>query len=102
MSYKKNDVITVISVAGEYVGKLVKKDDNNVILADPKMLVQGENGVGFANGICVTGEERPETMTFYNGGIVFITPTSDAVISAYHEATSGLIVGEGSQGVVGG
>lgn len=92
MSYKKNDVITVITVAGEYVGKFVKKDDSSLIIADPKMLVQGEQGVGFANGICVTGRENPRSMTFYNGGIVFVTETSDVVKEAYVEATSGLVI----------
>jgi len=95
MSYKKNEVVTVISVAGEYVGKFLKKDDATFILSDPKMLVQGENGVGFANGICVTGEENPKSMTFYTGGIVFVTKTSQPVESAYYQASSGLIVGEG-------
>ena len=92
MSYKKNDVITVITVAGEYVGKFVKKDDSSLIVADPKMLVQGEQGVGFANGICVTGRENPRSMTFYVGGIVFVTETSDVVKEAYVEATSGLVI----------
>lgn len=92
MSYKKNDVITAITVAGEYVGKFVKKDESSLILSDPKMLVQGEQGVGFANGICVTGCENPTSMTLYTGGLVFVTETSDVVKQAYIEATSGLIM----------
>jgi hypothetical protein len=95
MSYKKNEVVTVISVAGEYVGKFVKKDESTFVLSDPKMLVNGEGGMGFANGICVTGQEDPTSMTFYVGGIVFVTKTSSTVESAYHQAVSGLIVGEG-------
>ena len=31
-------------------------------------------------------------MTFYNGGIVFVTETSDVVKEAYVEATSGLVI----------
>ena len=98
MSYKKNDVVTVITVAGEYVGKFVKQDEVKLVIADPKMLVQGEQGMGFANGICVTGKENPKSMSIYVGGIVFVTETSDAVAAAYYQAVSGLIVGEGVSG----
>ena len=91
MSYNKNDVITVITVAGEYVGKFVSEDTSRLTIADPKMLVNGEQGMGFGNGVCVTGEADPADMTFYIGGLVFVAKTSDAVVKAYREATSGLI-----------
>ena len=92
MSFKKNDVITVISVAGEFVGKLIKKDEHTLILGDPKMLVDGEQGLGFANGICITGDENPSTMTFYLGSVVFITETNERVAATYRKAISGLIL----------
>ena len=92
MEFKKNDVITVISVAGEYIGKMVSEDTSRLTIADPKMLVNGEQGMGFGNGVCVTGEKDPSSMTFYIGGIVFVAKTSDEVVKAYREATSGLIV----------
>tara|TARA_E500000318_G_scaffold50603_1_gene47367 strand:- start:1899 stop:2177 length:279 start_codon:yes stop_codon:yes gene_type:complete len=91
MNYNKNDVITVITVAGEYVGKFVSEDTSRLTIADPKMLVNGEQGMGFGNGVCVTGEADPADMTFYIGGLVFVAKTSDAVVKAYREATSGLI-----------
>lgn len=91
MNYNKNDVITVITVAGEYVGKFVSEDPSRLTIADPKMLVNGEQGMGFGNGVCVTGEADPADMTFYIGGLVFVAKTSDAVVKAYREATSGLI-----------
>ena len=92
MTYKKNDVITVITVAGEYVGKFNDATTEGVTIDDPKMLVSGENGVGFGHGICVTGEDSPKQMTFYTGGIVFVTKTSETVTKAFHSANSGLIV----------
>jgi len=92
MSYKKNDIVTVITVAGEYIGKFVSESPDQLTIADPKMLVQGEQGVGFGTGICVTGENDPKKVTFYAGGIVFITATNDIVTKAYHEANSGLIL----------
>jgi hypothetical protein len=91
MNYSKNDVITVITVAGEYIGKLVEETASTLTIADPKMLVNGEQGMGFGNGVCVTGEKDPADMTFYIGGLVFVAKTSEAVVKAYREATSGLI-----------
>jgi|TARA_B110000977_G_scaffold157133_1_gene200057 hypothetical protein len=92
MGYKKNEVITVITVAGEYIGKFVDEGASKLIIADPKMLVNGEQGMGFGNGVCVTGEKDPKEMSFYIGGIVFIAKTSDQVEKAYREATSGIIL----------
>jgi hypothetical protein len=56
------------------------------------MLVNGEQGMGFGNGVCVTGEKDPKEMSFYIGGIVFVAKTSDQVEKAYREATSGIIL----------
>ena len=92
MQYKKNDVITVITVAGEYIGKFVEESASTLTISDPKMLVNGEQGMGFGSGVCVTGEKDPSDMTFYIGGLVFVAKTSEAVVKAYREATSGLIV----------
>lgn len=92
MEYSKNEVITVITVAGEYIGKFVDEGASKLTIADPKMLVNGEQGMGFGNGVCVTGEKDPSSMTFYVGGLVFVAKTSKEVVKAYHEATSGLIV----------
>jgi pyruvate-formate lyase-activating enzyme len=83
------DIVTVLTVAGEFVGKLQYKDGDSVSLADPRMLVQGQNGMGFARGVCVTGEENPTQVEFM--GVVFVTPTNNEVASAWRQATSGII-----------
>ena len=54
------------------------------------MLISGESGVGFARGICVTGKEDAESLTFQKTGIVFTTPTSDVVEKAFIEATTSI------------
>lgn len=92
MSYKKNDIISVVTVAGEYIGKYVEENSTTLTIAKPKMLVNGDQGMGFGSGVCVTGEIDPSSMTFYVGGIVFTSMTSVAVGKAYVEATSGLIL----------
>ena len=90
MSYKKGDVVSVITNAGEYVGKFKDEGDSTFTITKPRMLISGEGGVGFARGICVTGKEDAESLTFQKTGIVFTTPTSDVVEKAFIEATTSI------------
>ena len=83
------DVVSVVTAAGEFVGKLDGFDGDSVILAKPRMLVMGkEGGMGFARGICMTGKENPESATFHN--VVFVTPTNEDIDKAWVQATTGI------------
>lgn len=85
---KKNDVVTVITLAGEFVGKFVSID-NGLELTDPRMIVQSQDGqMGFARGICQTGVENPGAVTFNQ--YLFVTETNEEVQKAYRKATSGI------------
>jgi len=95
MSYKKGDVVSVITNAGEYVGKFKDEGDSTFTVTKPRMLIQGEGGVGFARGICVTGKEDAESLTFQKTGIVFTTETSDVVEKAYVESTTSIVLDSG-------
>ena len=85
---KKGDVVTVMTISGEFVGK-VQSDDDLLVLDDPRLVVQGPEGqMGFARGICQTGVENPKEIAFND--FMFITPSNDDVQDAYRQATSGL------------
>jgi hypothetical protein len=56
------------------------------------MLINTPEGMGFARGVCVSGVENPEEMSFYTGGIVFVAPTNEDIQKSYRQAVSGLIV----------
>ena len=87
---KKNDIITVMTLAGEFVGKF-EGDDNGLELSDPRTVVQGPEGqMGFARGICQTGVENPKEIAFND--FMFITPCNEEVENAYRQATSGLVM----------
>lgn len=86
---KTNDVVTVVTLAGEFIGKLKGEVGNTVTLEDPRMLVQSEQGMGFAHGVCVTGETNPKEVTFQQ--YVFTTPTNEEVTKGWRQATSGII-----------
>lgn len=88
---KKNDVVTVVTVSGEYVGKFESQNSNGVVtIKDPRMLVHGEQGVGFARGICMTSDENARTVDFQQ--FVFITPTNEDFSKAYTTAVSGIVL----------
>lgn len=87
---KKGDVVAVVSIAGEYVGKYNGSNAGTITLDDPRMLVQQGQNMGFAQGICVTGEMNPKEVTFAQ--YVFVTPVNADIEKAYRSAVSGLVL----------
>ena len=88
---KPRDVITVATVVGEFVGKFISEDETYLILEDPRMIVNGPEGMGFARGICQTGNENPINVQLMKVNILFVCDTNDAVQSSYRQFTSGII-----------
>ena len=87
----QNDIVSVITPAGEFIGKLAFETDTRLKLNDPRMLITTNEGMGFARGVCLTGVENPEEMTFYSAGIIFVSPTNEDVQKSYRKFTSGII-----------
>ena len=86
---KKGDIVTVVTMTGEYVGELAKTEP--LTLKNPKMIVQAPNGgMGFANGVAVTGKENPESMVIST--YVFVSEVNDNVAEAHRTAVSGIDV----------
>ena len=69
-----NDVVSVVTIAGEYVGKFIGYTEGGVSIKSPRMVVHAEEGLGFAKGICVTGVADCPEVVFKDGGTVLITP----------------------------
>lgn len=91
MSLEKNQIITVVTPVGEFIGRLVEDDATGITLSNPRMIVFGENqNMGFAHGIAATGNSDPKEMKIRHA--VFITEANDDVQKAWTEQTSGLIV----------
>jgi hypothetical protein len=88
----KNDVVAVMCNSGEYVGKYESEDDTVVTLKDPRIVVSTQEGMGFAHGICVTGEADVSTVDIYKSSICFVTKVNEDLRKAYVKNTSGLIV----------
>jgi len=87
---KKGDIVVAMTMAGEIIGRYVNEKDGAITLENPRTLVQSEQGMGFAKGICVTGKLDPKIATIAN--YVFVTEVNAEIESAWRQATSGLIV----------
>lgn len=91
MTIKMSDVVTVMTITGnEYVGKLLSDPSlASVKLADPRFVTISEQGMGFANGIAMTGMKDPKEVVLHS--VLFITETNPDVEAAYRQSVSGLI-----------
>lgn len=88
---KQGDIISVVTVSGEYVGKYTDSAEPHdcIKLEDPRMIVQASEGnMGFAQGVAVTGVKNPTWMLIEN--FVFVTETNKQVKDAYRTAVSGI------------
>lgn len=92
--FDTNDVVAVMCNSGEYVGKYaaVQQTADTVTIEDPRMVVSNEQGLGFAHGICVTGEADVNSVNIFHSSICFVTKVNDDLRKAYIKNTSGLIV----------
>ena len=52
------------------------------------MVIQSEQGFGFAKGVCVTSVESPEELIIKKPQVVLVVDTHEDVKKAYEEATS--------------
>ena len=87
---KDGEIVTVVTMAGEFVGKLAGTEDG-IKLIDPRMVVNGPEGnMGFARGICQTGIENPTEVLVTNP--ILVTDTNEMVENAWREATSGIAI----------
>lgn len=86
------EIVTVMTTNGEYVGKIkeISLDGSSLTLSDPRLIVMQEQGMGFANGIAMTGIEQPKEVTFKN--YTFFTQTDQAVVDAWNEHTGQIIM----------
>lgn len=87
-----NNVMTVVTAAGEMVGRLIEEDDETIVLENPRAFVQTQNGVGFAPGVCLTGVKDPETIVFNKSSVILICETNNEVEKLWLQATTGLVV----------
>lgn len=84
---KKGDVVTAVTISGEYVGKLLSQGNGRVELENPRMVLSDPNtgNMGFAKGLAATGVENPKVATFHQ--VVVCLGTNPDVADAFLRAT---------------
>ena len=88
---KEGTIVSLVTLSGEFLGKWVKEENGNITLNNPRMLVNTPDGkVGFARGVCMTGEENAKSAIFRAGGVVMVTKSNPDINKAYTEIVSGL------------
>lgn len=103
---KENDVISIVTTVGEFVGKYVSVEPVAVTrdgvstmhppiavtVKDPRMVMHNKEGMGFNPGISMTGKSEPDQVEFYITNVVFFGETSEPVKNAYLQFTSGIVL----------
>jgi|SaaInlStandDraft_1057018.scaffolds.fasta_scaffold678674_1 hypothetical protein len=92
---KNGDVVTLVTMMGEVIGRLKEKSSTEVSLESPRLFVpdpnNGANG-GLAPGFSMTGEQNPKEGTFSLGVVLTVAKTHPDIEKAWVSATSGIIL----------
>ena len=78
---------TVVSTYGEFIGD-VDEGADVVVIKKPKMVIQSEEGFGFAKGVCVTSVESPEEVSVKKTAVILVVDTNEDVLKAYEDSVS--------------
>ena len=78
---------TVVTTYGEYIGDIEEGADV-IRIKNAKMVIQSENGFGFAKGVCVTSVESPEEIIIKKPQVIMVVDTHADIIKAYEDAIS--------------
>lgn len=89
--YTKNDIVTVLSIAGEIVGRFKEETESNVTIDYPKLFVQTEQGAGFAPGICATADSE-QNVVINKSGILSVLKSNEETTKAWHQVNSGIVI----------
>ena len=85
----KGKIVSLVTLAGEYIGKFMEENNGNITLENPRMLVNAPDGkVGFARGISVTPKAGrllmfPPVWTHLHAGRKVTGDTSKYIVGSY-------------------
>jgi hypothetical protein len=85
------EICTVVTIMGEIVGR-VKKIDDFVTIENPRLFVHTSEGMGFAPGICVSGEQDVSKLDINMSTVVTICQTNEDVTKGWIQQTSGILI----------
>ena len=88
------EVVTVVTMMGEIVGRLKEETSIGYVLDSPRLFVpaQAESSGGFAPGLCMTGEQNPNEATVNKDLVLTVCITHEQVAKGWQEATSSIVL----------
>lgn len=92
MSISKGSVVSVVTVAGEYIGKLKEQDGEFVVLEDPHTISPNGQSIGFLPAVCMTGKQKPSEVKLNKSLVLLVIESQEEVVREYRSATSGLVL----------
>ena len=92
MMKMNNEIVSVVTSVGEFVGKFIADSPEGITIEDPRMIVHNQQGMGFAKGVSMAGVEEPKKVTFNNAQIVVVSEVNPAVEKAWRQFTSGIVL----------
>ena len=89
-----SDVVVVVSMMGEVIGRVKEETDTSITLESPRLFVPGQDasGGGFAPGVSMTGAQDLDEATFNKSVILTVIPCHEAVKKGWVEAVSSIVM----------
>ena len=87
-----NDIVSIVTITGEFVGKLIEETADQYVIGDPRLLTTANNGPAFIPAVCMTGIQKPSEVRFNRSSVSFIIKTALEVEKEYRSITSGIII----------
>ena len=89
-----NQVVSVITMMGEIVGRLKEETDSGYVLESPRLFVPAQEGSsgGFAPGLSMTGDQNPNSAHINKDLVMTVVVTHDQVAKGWTEAVSSIIM----------
>lgn len=88
----KNEVVVLVTVMGEIVGRLKSNSGDHVVLKNPRLFIHNGEQAGFVPGVSTSGEENPDELVFFKNAILTITKANKNVSDGWIQQTSGIIL----------
>ena len=92
---KYDDIVTVVTPTGEYIGKLENQNGDKITLSKPMTVIASQQGLDFAPVLAMTGKPTPSSVTLWN--VVLVTETDDEVSDRYKQHVGSLITPNSSK-----
>tara|TARA_R110001606_G_scaffold82541_1_gene189173 strand:+ start:256 stop:543 length:288 start_codon:yes stop_codon:yes gene_type:complete len=95
MSGREEEVVTLVTMCGEIVGRVASETATTIMLKSPLLFVPGgsdNEGGGFAPGISMTGAQNMPRGEFNKSCILTVIPAHPQVADGWLKATGSIIV----------